>query len=334
MLARYPSSAPTLADAVWIDLLVPSDEERQQVEQATKLRLPTPDSIQEIEHSSRAFVEGRALYLSTPVLEGTDCLNDALAPVGFVLSPERLVTLRFARIVAFDRATAEGAASEEAASKEAASEEAASSHRPHAERGPSEALLKVLEVVVDLTADTLEHANAELERISTSAFRSERPRGHEPARASRALHEALRKLGRMANGISRIRDTLLGVGRIVTFVLDAGEQHRPAAVVPRLEAIRADIASLNDYQHHLSGKIQFLLDATLGFINIQQNDIVKALTIVSVVGVPPVLIAGIYGMNFKRMPELSWALGYPYALALIVLSALLPIVWFKWRDWI
>ncbi|MEO8183816.1 MAG: magnesium transporter CorA family protein [Deltaproteobacteria bacterium] len=324
MLARHPSSAPTLADAVWIDLLVPSDEERQQVEQATKLRLPTPDSIQEIEHSSRAFVDGRALYLSTPVLQGTDCLNDALVPVGFVLSPERLVTLRFASIVAFDRAAAEGAPSEQAASSDG----------PHADRDPSEAFLKVLEVIVDLTADTLEHANAELERISTSAFRSERPRAHEPARASRTLHEALRKLGRMANGISRIRDTLLGVGRIVTFILDAGEQHRPATAVPRLEAIRADIASLNDYQHHLSGKIQFLLDATLGFINIQQNDIVKALTIVSVVGVPPVLIAGIYGMNFKRMPELSWALGYPYALALIVLSALLPILWFKWRDWL
>lgn len=324
MLAKHPSSASTLADAVWIDLREPTDDERAQVEQATKLRLPTRDSIQEIEHSSRAFVEGRALYLSTPVLAGTDCLNDALATVGFVLSPEQLVTVRFARVAAFDRSAGE----------RGEGDEAASSGRRHAERGPSEAFLWILEVIVDLAADTLEHANAELERISASAFESDRPRGHKPAHASRALHGALRKLGRMANGISRIRDTLLGIGRITTFVLEAGEEHRPAAAVPRLEAIRADIASLADYQHHLSGKVQFLLDATLGFINIQQNDIVKALTIVSVVGVPPILIAGIYGMNFKAMPELSWALGYPYSLALIVVSALIPIAWFKWRDWL
>jgi magnesium transporter len=324
MLAKHPSSAPTLADAVWIDLLEPTDEERTQVELATKLRLPTRDSIQEIEHSSRAFVEGRALYLSTPVLEGTDCVNDALAAVGFVLLPERLITLRFARVVAFDRTAGEHTKGDEAASSEG---------RP-AEHGPSEAFLKVLELVVDLAADALEHANADLERISRSAFHNDRPSRHKPAHASRALHEALRKLGRMANGISRIRDTLLGIRRITTFVLDAGEEHRPAAAVPRLEALRADIDSLSDYHHHLSGKVQFLLDATLGFINIQQNDIVKALTIVSVVGVPPVLIAGIYGMNFKAMPELTWALGYPFALALIVVSSLLPIIWFRWRDWI
>jgi magnesium transporter len=80
--------------------------------------------------------------------------------------------------------------------------------------------------------------------------------------------------------------------------------------------------------------VQFLLDATLGFINIEQNDVVKALTVVSVVGVPPVLIAGIYGMNFKHMPELDWSFGYGYALILIVVSGLLPVAWFKWRGWI
>ena len=329
MLVRHPSAAPTLADAVWIDLLEPTDAERAEVERVTSVRLPTRDSIQEIEHSSRAFVEGRALYLSTPLLEGTDCLNGALTTVGFVLSSERLVTLRFAPVAAFDRVTAERATGEQAMSHEVVS-----GHSSDTQRGPSEAFLKLLEVVVDLAADTLEHGNAELERISAAAFHDEPPRGHKPAHASRTLREALRKLGRMDNGISRIRDTLLGIGRITTFVLEAREEHRPASVVPRLEAIRADIASLADYQHHLSGKVQLLLDATLGFINIQQNDIVKALTIVSVVGVPPVLIAGIYGMNFKSMPELTWELGYPFALALIVASALLPIAWFKWRDWL
>jgi magnesium transporter len=101
----------------------------------------------------------------------------------------------------------------------------------------------------------------------------------------------------------------------------------------RLKAIRADIASLTDYEAHLAGKVQFLLDATLGFINIEQNEIVKTLTIASVVGIPPVLIAGIYGMNFRLMPELRWVLGYPMALALIAVSGLLPLWWFKRRGW-
>jgi magnesium transporter len=93
-------------------------------------------------------------------------------------------------------------------------------------------------------------------------------------------------------------------------------------------------SALTDYQVHLSGKLQFLLDATLGFISIQQNDIVKALTIASVVGVPPVLIAGIYGMNFRVMPELGWSFGYPLALAVMGVSALMPLAWFRWRGWL
>jgi magnesium transporter len=137
----------------------------------------------------------------------------------------------------------------------------------------------------------------------------------------------------MSDGISHLRDSLLGIGRITVFVYEAGGGAQLTLSATRLNAIRGDLVSLNDYQAHLSGKVQFLLDATLGFISIQQNDIVKTLTIVSVVGVPPVLIAGIYGMNFKVMPELAWPLGYPFALALIVVSTLVPLVWLKWRGW-
>ncbi len=101
----------------------------------------------------------------------------------------------------------------------------------------------------------------------------------------------------------------------------------------RMKAIRADVASLTDYEAHLSGKVQFLLDATLGFINIEQNEIVKTLTVASVVGIPPVLVAGIYGMNFRQMPELGWRYGYPFAIILIIVSAIIPLAWFKRRGW-
>ena len=193
--------------------------------------------------------------------------------------------------------------------------------------------MKLLEAVVDYAADAVEHASAALEEISHAAFREDRARGHTLATASEKLRAALRRIGRMDDGISHIRDTLLGLGRIAAFIRETGRDTRVATDTMRLEAIHADIASLNDYQAHLFTKVQFLLDATLGFINIQQNDIVKTLTIVSVVGVPPVLIAGIYGMNFKHIPEFDWSFGYPYALGVIVVSALVPIAWFKWRGW-
>ena len=313
MLTASPRSAPTLSDAVWIDLLDPTHDERRRVEEATRLRLPTREAIQEIESSSRVFKEGAALYLSTPVLEGTDCMTGALTTVGFVLSGSQLVTVRFGPVAAFDAVAASGTA-------------AIPSSR--------EAFLKIIETVVERTADALENASAELEEISHAAFHSDPPgRRHNLAKTSGALRAALRKIGRMGDGTSHIRDSLLGLGRIATFVHENGHETLGAPEVARSGAIRVDIASLNEYQVHLANKVQFLLDATLGFINIEQNDIVKTLTVASVVGVPPVLIAGIYGMNFKNMPELGWSLGYPLALVAIVLSALLPVAWFKWRGW-
>jgi magnesium transporter len=101
----------------------------------------------------------------------------------------------------------------------------------------------------------------------------------------------------------------------------------------RLRAIVTDVTSLNEYEGHLSSKLQFLLDAVLGFITIEQNDLFKLLTIVSVVGIPPTIVVGIYGMNFKFMPELNWVWGYPLALAAVGLSAVIPLVWFKSKGW-
>jgi magnesium transporter len=312
MLTVSPSSAPALSDAVWIDLVDPTDDERRRVEQATKLRVPTKAAIEEIESSSRVFSEGAAFYLSTPVLETTNCVKGVTA-VGFALSPSHLVTVRFGGVAAFDAASA--------------------SYAGNAPPSARDVFLRIVESIVENTADALEHASAELERISHDAFHADRVGRHKVAKASEALRGALRKVGRMGDGISHIRDALLGLGRIAAFVHENSHTPLAAGDLDRVSAIRADIASLNDYQAHLSAKVQFLLDATLGFISIEQNEIVKTLTVVSVVGVPPVLIAGIYGMNFKNMPELNWSLGYPLAVALIVASALLPVAWFKWRGW-
>jgi magnesium transporter len=150
---------------------------------------------------------------------------------------------------------------------------------------------------------------------------------------SASLRVLLRRVGHNGDLVSKIRDSLLGIGRIVPYVLSLAGEWLPADVKPRLETVRQDVASLNDYDAHLANKVQLLLDATLGMINIEQNNIIKVLAIVSVVGVPPTLVASMYGMNFKHMPELDWAWGYLYGLAVIVVSAILPLLWFKWRGW-
>jgi magnesium transporter len=137
----------------------------------------------------------------------------------------------------------------------------------------------------------------------------------------------------MADTLARARDVLLGVQRIGSFAGDVRSEWISQSSKKRLESVHKDVASLSDYESRLSDKIQLLLDATLGFINIQQNDLFKILTIVSVVGVPPTLLAGIWGMNFKNMPELNWTLGYPLAWLAIIASGLLPLLWFKRRGW-
>jgi len=314
MLFVIPGSAGALSEAVWIDLLNPTDDERRQVEEATKLRLPTRGEIEEIESSSRVFREGATCYLSSPVLESMDAASGAVTAVGFVLSGAQLLTVRFAHVAAFD--------------------DVAVAFAKTAPRTAHDAFLRILESIVEQAADALEHASAELEQISHAAFRTDRASRRRLAKSSEALRAALRKIGQIGDGISHIRNTLLGMGRIAAFAHEMGDLGLPPADQARIAATRGDIASLNDYQADLSAKVQFLLDATLGFISIEQNEIFKALTVASVVGVPPVLIAGIYGKNFRHMPELEWSLGYSFAVTLIVLSALVPIAWFKWRGWI
>lgn len=307
MLRAYPDS--DLRQAAWIDLCRPTEEELARVREVTSLRIPDEHEISEIESSSRLGFEGGAFRLSTP-LPVSSMNGSALASVGFVLSTRVLLTVRFGPLPSLDAAY-EGFAAQPL-------------------RTAEEAFLRILEVVVDHAADRLERGGVECDDLSRTAF-ADRGRGQ---RFSANLRMTLLRIGRAADDMSHVRDTLLGLGRIVAYVMESGIDGAPSVNQARLKAVRSDVASLSDYQAHLSGKAQFLLDATLGFINIEQNDIVKILTVASVVGIPPVLVAGIYGMNFHRMPELDWSLGYPMAIGLIVLSAVLPLVWFKLRRWI
>ena len=305
MIATHPAHG-ALGEVAWIDLLDPTREEVERVREATGLRVPTNEEVSEIQSSSRLATEQGAYYVTTPLLAGSDERKLWLAPVGFVLSARVLITVHFTAIDSLDNARVV-CVNDRATTAE-------------------ESFLRILEAVVDRAADALERAGNECDALSHAVF-------HGQSAKSEGSRASLQKIGHIAHQTSHTRDELLGIARIVGFVRQSVLPDVLIVNAGRMNGIGLDIASLTEYETRLSAKVQFALDATLGFINIEQNEIVKTLTIASVAGIPPVLVAGIYGMNFHKMPELEWSLGYPMALALIVVTTLLPLLWFKKRGW-
>jgi magnesium transporter len=302
------------SEVIWIDLLDPTDEEKGFVESRTHIQVPTMQALSEIEASSRLQVNRGVIYLSTPILARSDTPEAFLSPVGFILSPTVLVTVRFTRLSSFDQVAEQ------------------IHHDPSLATNVG-VFVALLEAIVDRGADVLEELRSELDQISRKVFRGNPAHRSHTVRSTDALRKTLSVVGAIGERVSQARDVLLGVGRIASFARDIGEEWITPEFKVRLRAVLKDVASLNEYEAHLSGKVQFLLDAVLGYITIEQNDLFKVLTIASVVGIPPTLIAGLYGMNFKFMPELDWAWGYPFGLALILVSALIPLLWFRWRGW-
>ncbi len=305
---------PTEEIPHWIDLHDPDAQEIDRIARLCSLQIPTREALQEIESSSRLRCDGNALYLSMP-LAASEKRHHALRPVplGFILTPDVLVTIRFGEVRALTDVRGKFA-----------------THPPH---DSADAFATVIETLVDIGADLLEGAGAQLARLSTRTFRnSDNLRRHDK-RFGRALRQHLRTVGLLGDDLSHLRETLTGLQRIVGFVNERAIGGVSAEIGVRLKTALQDVSSLVEFEVHLTNKTQFLLDAILGFIATEQNDIFKLLTIVSVAGVPPTLIASVYGMNFHAMPELGWRFGYPYAIALITLSALLPMLWFKRRGW-
>jgi magnesium transporter len=317
MLSLYPTQdgASGAAAPVWIDLLDPTPSEIAQAETIAGVSLPSRGSLSEIEMSSRLRRRDDVLIMSTPSAMPRGEADSALAPIGFVLSAERLVTIRYARLPAFE-ALADSLAKRGAPPTKGV-----------------EVFADLCDEIVDRIADALEHLAEELAELSIATFHNDDRPGHAAGKVNRTMRVQLRQVGRIGDRLSQIRDALLGLTRILAFTDQFGCDGGDAAMKARLASLRQDLASLSDYDEHLANKVQFVLDAVVGLISIVQNDIFKVLTIFSIAGIPPTLIAGMYGMNFKYMPEYDWKFGYPYCLALIALSTIIPLVWFKIKGW-
>jgi magnesium transporter len=299
--------------AVWVDLFNPTQAEDRAVERLAGIAVPTREDMQEIEISSRLYVENGARYMTAVLMCHADTEMPRTTPVTFILAGRRLVTVRYDQPRPFSlvetklaRSCASGITGEMV-------------------------LMELLDAVIDRCADILERVGADVDQVSHDIFEpvSERAGG------TRRYSNILIAIGRKGDLASKVRESLVSVGRVVTFLSAAVEGVKWSKDMrEQLKTQQRDVASLTDHASYLAGKITFVLDALLGVVNLEQNNIIKLFSVMAVVLMPPTLIASIYGMNFKDMPELEWTHGYPLALIAMVAAAVLPYLIFKWKNWL
>lgn len=309
--------------AVWIDLLKPTREEELAVERALGIEIPTREEMQEIELSRRLYREKDVLYMTASVLTKSDTSLPESSAITFVLTPEKLLTLRYADPVAFQNFVSHWNTNEASFASAPA------------------VLAGLVDAMVERLADILENTAAGFDKLSREVFVDDLPQEGAPATnphrspPKRDFNEVLRRIGRHSDLASKARDSVVSIGRLIAFIREA-EQTLPALkeLSSHVKTVATDLTSLGDFANFLSGKGSFLLDATLGLISNEQNAIIKVVSVAALVFGPPTLIASIYGMNFAHMPELQWLLGYPFAIAMMIIAAVFPYVWFKRKGWL
>jgi magnesium transporter len=300
---------------IWLDLMNPTREEDRLVEEALSISVPTREEMAEIEASSRLYLEGGAYYMTAVLMHQQDWLVDppTPTPITFILAGHRLVTVRYAEPRAIQIFL------NRAQKKDATCVSGAS------------VLVALLEAIIDREADRVERIQGEVDKLSQTVFGI---KGGQRTRAGR-FDVNIRTIGREGELTSRSRETLLSLDRLLTYLAHVMSQRGDEkALRARVKTAGRDVASLADHIGYLSTKITFLLDATLGMINNEQNTIIKIFSVLAVALMPPTLVGTIYGMNFKHIPELDWFYGYPIALGLMVISAVLPWLYFKRKGWL
>lgn len=339
MRAVWASPDAVPAEAVWIDLLDPRPDEIAAIEQLCGIDVPTREEMVEIEVSSRLYSEDDADFMTASVVFGLDSGKPSFAPVTFMLADRRLITLRYSAPKSFAiyaakicrEAPRHGGAPESGAQPGAAEKSTAG----RGDRPPSAdtVLIGLLETVIDRVADLLETISADLDSIGEDIFSSsarKKPTG------TKDFKSLLRRIGAAGDLTSRARESLATLDRLLPFLQLALDRRKSSAkdAKSRVKAMARDVHSLNDFLSFLSNKTTFLLDTTVGMISIEQNAIIKIFSVAAVAFLPPTLIASIYGMNFRFMPELGWTFGYPSALALMVMSAIVPMLFFRYKKWL
>jgi len=308
-----PPGEPIPPDAMWIDLIEPTREEDRLVESHLNIEIPTKEEMADIEPSEILYHENNARYMTARVLCSSDTESPKLIDVSFILTERALVTVRYGEPRSFNMFMARAV-------------------KPGGCRHQPEAVLDgLLETIIDRAAEILGTVGTRIDRLSQAIFDNEK-RGTRRAASYRA---ALRSIGRKGDIISNVRESMVSVERMLLFL--SASMPRPqktAGYQSEWRTALRDVQSIEEHATFLSSKVQFLLDATLGFVTMEQNDIIKIFSVMSVIFLPPTLVSSLYGMNFKLMPELDWAFGYPWAITLMILAAVLPYLFFRWKRWL
>jgi magnesium transporter len=296
--------------AVWVDLVSPTPEEDKLVEKLLGVAIPTREEMQEIEVSSRLYVENGVRYMTATMMCQSETATPRSTPVTFILAGHRLATVRYDDPRPF-----------------AIIEHKLSRACPPNVSGET-VLMDLLDAVIDRSADILERIGGEVDQVSHTIFEPE-------SFDAPSYTDVLKALGRKGDLTSKVRESQVSIGRLLLFLANEADTMRWAKDTrAQLKSMQRDVVSLSDHATYLANKITFALDAMLGVVSIQQNNIIKIFSVAAVVFMPPTLIASIYGMNFKHMPELDWHLGYPIAIILMVLAAIGPYFFFKWKKWL
>jgi magnesium transporter len=300
-------------DAVWLDLVNPTTGEDKMIEQLLGIAVPTREEMQEIEVSSRLYVEHHARFMTATLMCNSDTAIPKHTAVTFILAKHRLVTVRYEEPKPF---TIIGAKLTRVCPKDVTGESV---------------LMDLLDAVIDREADLLERIGVEVDQVSHEIFD---PHGKGPDK-SLSYNDILKTIGSKGDLTSKVRESLVSLGRLLLFLANEAEGMRwPKDTRLQLISMQRDVQSLSDHATYLTNKITFLLDAMLGVVTIEQNNIIKIFSIAAVAMMPPTLVGTVYGMNFKNMPELDWSFGYPMALLLMLISAVLPFFIFRWKKWL
>ena len=316
-LARLDVADPAQLprEAIWIDLLVPTPEEEKAVEALLAVDVPTREEMKEIETSNRLYEDNDALYMTATVAAKLDTMRPEITAVTFILASGRLITNRYVDTKPFQQFAA------------------------YAERHPAvcqsavAVLAGIIEVFVERIADILERTGGDLDLVSSSIFMRNGTANEIPT--SRDLRELLERIGFNGELNSKARESLVSLGRLLMFVQQSSIADMTSEQRSRFKLISRDVTSLSDHASFFGTKVSFLLEATLGLINVEQNNIIKIFSVAAVMFLPPTLIARIYGINFHLLPELSGRYGnFLFSLGLMVASMGITYALFKRKGWL
>lgn len=300
----------TLADAIWVDLLNPSGKEFEILKDYFGFKIPTRAEMVEIEVSSRLYVLDGNLFMTAAMISNSETEDPKLDPVTFILTNKQLITIRYIEPQAFKLFVSQV------------------NNNNIVYNDSILLLLDLLDAVIDRIADILEHIGMTVDGYSKLVFNDE---DNEKGKDYKVI---LKKIATSSDLNAKAQDSLVSFNRLLPFLLNSSSSRIDKLMKLRIINLRKDILSLSHHTQMVSSKISFLLDATLGLVNIEQNNIIKIFSVAAVIFLPPTLIASIYGMNFRFIPEFSWKYGYFLAIGLMGIAAWAPYKYFKYRKWL